>query len=66
MHCNITSSESKYSFTQSETPLAFIQVIDNDFLRIRNLINASGALWRTLQTSSSDALSVNIGFKNKC
>lgn len=46
--------------------VGFIQVIDTDFLRIRVLINASGLLWKTSQTSKSYAIFVSIGFKYKC
>lgn len=52
--------------SKSKHAVGFIQVIDTDFLRIRGLINASGVLWKTSQTSKSYGISVNIGFKNEC
>lgn len=50
---------------KSKHTVSFIQVIDTDFLRIRSLINTSGVLWKTSQTSKSYAVSVNVGFKYK-
>lgn len=53
-------------YSKSKHTVSFIQVIGTDFLRIRGLINASGVLWKTSQTSKSYGISVNMGFKFKC
>lgn len=51
---------------KSKLTVGFIQAIDTDFLGIRDLINASGVLWKTFQTSKSYGISVNTGFNYKC